>query len=115
RALGIFPANTDTADFSIVTPWVENVVSGDSVNYPVSVNALAGFGSGVTYSMSGLPSGITASFTAGNNSTLTVSASASAPGGVFAATISGTGGGLTRTAPITLVVSNVPAPNFTIS
>lgn len=116
RYLGIFAANSDTADFSLTTPWVENVISGTSTNYAVTVNPLAGFaGSTVSFSMSGLPTGVTAGFSAAPNSTLTVSASASVPSGIYAATITGTGSGITRIAPVSLVITNIPVPNFTIS
>ena len=116
RYLGIYPSNCDGADFSIYSPWVENLTSGSSTNYPVTITPLFGFGAGaVSLSMSGLPGGVTASFSAGANSTLTISASGSVASGVYAATISGTGSGITRTLPITLVVTNTGVPNFTIS
>lgn len=116
RARGFFASNTDTADFSLTTPWVENLVSGSSSNFPVTVNALAGFAAGgVTLSMSGLPGGVTASFSSPPNSTLTLAASGSAANGIYAATISGTGSGITRTAPVTLVITNLAVPGFSIS
>ena len=65
--------------------------------------------------MSGLPSGVTASFSSPPNSTLTLTASGSAASGVYAATISGTGSGITRIAPVTLVITNLAVPNFSIS
>jgi hypothetical protein len=103
RAMGFYPNNCDTADFSIKAPWVQTVSGGGSSTYSVSVQALAGFSSAVTWSMSGLPAGVSASFTSGNNSTLTLSASG-ATAGVYSAAISGTGGGITRTVPVTLVI-----------
>jgi len=116
RARGYFASNTDTADFSLTTPWVESLTSGSSSNFPVTVNSLAGFtGSSVTLSMSGLPSGVTASFSATPNSTLTISTSGSVANGIYAATITGTGGGITRTAPVTLVITNLAVPGFSIS
>ncbi|HSY18057.1 MAG TPA: discoidin domain-containing protein, partial [Candidatus Acidoferrales bacterium] len=116
RARGFFASNTDTPDFSLTTPWVENLTSGSSSNFPVTVNSLAGFAaSGVTLSMSGLPGGVTASFSSPPNSTLTLTASGSAASGVYAATISGTGSGLTRTAPVTLVITNLAVSNFSMT
>jgi len=115
RFLGIFPNNCDAADYSIYSPWVENIASGSTTNYPATVEPLFGFGSGVTLTMSGLPSGVTASFSAGYNSTLTLSASGSTASGVYAATITGTGGGITRIVPVTLVVTNLGVPDFSVS
>jgi len=116
RYLGIYPSNCDAADFSLTSPWVEKLAAGTSTNYPVTVNSLYGFGAGgVSLSMSGLPSGVSASFSPGANSTLTISATAAVPTGVYAATISGTGSGITRTLPITLVVTNAAVPNFAVT
>jgi hypothetical protein len=113
RALGVFANNCDAADFALSSSWVETVTPGNNAQYPVTVNALDGFASAVTLSMSGLPSGISASFTSGNNSTLTLTASGSVTPGVYSAAINGAGGGITRTVPVTMVVPSVP--DFSIS
>jgi uncharacterized membrane protein len=113
RATGFYATNCDTADFCLEAPWVQTVTAGGNSTYPVSVSALSGFASTVTLGMTGLPAGVSASFTAGNNSTLTLSASGSTAAGVYRATISGTGGGITRIVPVTLIV---PAtPDFSLS
>jgi regulation of enolase protein 1 (concanavalin A-like superfamily) len=115
RALGVYAGNCDAADFSLSSPWVESVTQGNNASYAVTVNDLDGFSGSVALSMSGLPNGVTASFTSGNNSTLTLSASSSAVPGVYAATITGTGSGIVRTVPVTLTVEADTAPDFSIS
>ena len=113
RYTGIFANNTNSADFSLSSPWIETVEIGGTANYPVTVNSLDGFGSGVTISFDNLPGGMSASVSPGYNATITLTASNSASPGIYSATISGTGGGITRMVPLTLVV--VAVPNFSLS
>lgn len=80
---------------------------GSSTTNYVSVNALYGFTGNVTLAVSGLPSGVTASFSpnpvSGNlSSVLTVQASSTAPVGQYTLTITGTSGGQTATTTTTL-------------
>src|SRR6267378_4051640 len=76
----------------------------------VTVNPGTGFSGTVAFSVTGLPSGTTASFspasvTTSGSTTLTVSTSASTPGGTYTLTIRGTSGPLTHTFNVTLVVT----------
>jgi F5/8 type C domain len=115
RAIGQFPNNCDAADFSLTSSWFETVNAGSNATCSVTVNPLAGFSSAVMLNMTGLPAGVTASFTSGNNSTLTLTASSSAASGTYSVNISGTGDGITRIVPVTLVVTTSGTlPNFTI-
>jgi uncharacterized membrane protein len=105
-------------DFSLTaTPASQTVTSGAGTSYAVSVTPAAGFTGSVSLSASGLPAGATASFspdpTAGT-STMTVTTSATTPGGSYPVTITGTGGGLTHTTAVQLVVQ-APVPDFTLS
>jgi uncharacterized membrane protein len=82
-----------------------------------NVNSLNGFTGSVTLSASGLPSGVTASFslnptTVGYNNTLTLTASSSAAVGQYNVTITGTSGNQTASTTLVLTVS---APSFTLS
>ncbi|HYR83787.1 MAG TPA: galactose oxidase-like domain-containing protein [Terriglobia bacterium] len=104
-------------DFSLsATPVSRTVLAGAGTTYTATVTAGTGFSGTVTFSVSGLPSGATASFNPGSvstsgSSTLSVSTSASTPGGTYTLTIRGTSGPLTRSVNVTLVVNG----DFTIS
>ena len=102
---------TATKDFSIsVTPTSQTVHRGFSVRYTVKVTASGGFNSSVTFSVRGLPSNTTGSFSPSSvsgsgTSTLTVSAWRTAPTGTYSLSITGTGGSKTHTTRATLVVN----------
>jgi subtilisin family serine protease len=107
-----------TPDFSLsASPSTQTVPagSGTPVNYRVDVTPSGGFAGTITFSVSGLPSGATATFspssiTTSGSSTMTVTPSPSTPGGTFPLTITGTSGALTRTASVTFVqTSSAPA------
>ncbi|MGA2887460.1 MAG: FG-GAP-like repeat-containing protein [Terracidiphilus sp.] len=88
---------------------------GNSVTSYIYVNGQYGFNGSVNLAISGLPSGVTASFSpnpATGSSLLTLAASSSASIGNSTLTITGTSGSLTATTTLTL---GVYAPTFTIS
>jgi PKD repeat protein len=107
------------ADFSLsATTTSGTVAPGASAAYTATVTPSSGFTGAVTFSITGLPLNATASFSppsvVGSGSTaVTVSTSASTPAGTYPLTIRGTSGGVTRTAAVTLVVTQVG--DFTIS
>jgi hypothetical protein len=97
-------------DFSVaVSPSSATVAPGASTSFTVSTTAIAGSTQSITLSVSGLPTGVTGSFspatvTAGGSSTLTLSASSGASGGgTF--TVTGTSGSTTHTASASVTVS----------
>jgi endo-1,4-beta-xylanase len=97
-------------DFTLsANPSSLTVNQGASVASTLSITRVGGFVGSVTFSASGLPSGVTASFnppsTTGATSTVTFTASSAATLGAANVTITATGGGLTRTATIALTVS----------
>jgi uncharacterized membrane protein len=98
-------------DFSLgATPSSQTVVQGASANYSVTITPTNGFSSGVTFSLTGLPTGATGAFTpnpATGSATLSVATTASTPGGTYPLTITGVSGSLTHTATISITV-NVP-------
>ena len=106
------------SDFTIAAaPPSQSVNQGSTANYVVTLTGLSGFANPVSFSISGLPAGATAIFApasvAGSGtSSLAISTTASTPIGSYPLTISGTDGVLTRTAPITLVVT---VPDFSLS
>jgi hypothetical protein len=81
----------------------------------ITVTAQNSFSSKVTLGVSGLPSGVTAAFsptTTITTSTVTFLANASATGGVYPLTVTGTSGSLSGTATIALTVV---VPSFSLS
>jgi len=114
------PAATRTItvpDFSLsATPASQAIAPGGSTSYTATVTAGAGFSGTVSFSVSGLPSGATASFnpasvTSSGSTTLSVSTSGTTPAGSYPLTIAGTSGSLSHTVNVTLVVNG----DFSIS
>ena len=104
-------------DFSLsATPTSSTVLPGGSTTYTATLNPGAGFTGTVNFSVTGLPSGATASFspaslTTSGSTTLSVATSGTTPSGSYPLTIRGTSGPLTRTVDVTLVVNG----DFSIS
>src|SRR5205807_2258654 len=105
-------------DFTIgATPPTQTVASGNSTTYTVTISALNGFSSNVSFNVSGVPTGATSNFnpssvTGSGTSTLTVTTSGSMPAGTYPLTITGTSGSVVHSTGTTLVVN--AAPDFTI-
>jgi uncharacterized membrane protein len=115
---------TATPDFSIsVSPASQTVVQGNPTSYTVTVAPSGGFTSNVTLSVSGLPTGASATFGTNpisggsGNSTMNVTTSANTPAGTYTLTITGTSSSpsLTHTTTVNLVVNPASSPNFLIS
>src|SRR3989442_13300340 len=96
-------------DFSLsANPASQSVVQGAGTTYAVSITPSGGFTAAVTFGVSGLPGGATASFSpnpATASSTMTVGTGAATPPSSYALTITGVSGTLTRTTSVTLAVS----------
>jgi hypothetical protein len=103
---------TAPPDFSIsATPSSQTVAPGTGTSYTVSVTPSNGFKGNVTFSVSGLPSGATASFTPSSvsgsgSSTMALSISSSTSTGTYTLTITATSGTLTHSTQVTLVVAD---------
>ncbi len=110
-----------TPDFSLsATPSSQTVVAGAGTSYTATVTASGGFNGTVNLSVSGLPTGATASFNptsvnSSGSSTMAVSTNSSTPVGSYPLTITGTSGSLSHTAGVTLVVNAAPTPDFALS
>ena len=81
----------------------------------LTVTGTNGFSGNVTLSLTGLPAGLMASFNppaTATTSTLTLSATAGAPGGTYPVTITGISGGLSSS---TMLLANLVVPTFRLS
>jgi hypothetical protein len=106
-----------TPDYTLsASPPSQAVPVGSSTTYSVTINRTGGFTGAVTLSVSGLPTGATASFsspnpTTGNSSVLTVNTGSNTPATTSTLTITGTSPSLpNRTTSVSLQVTD-----FTIS
>lgn len=101
------------------SPSSQAVAPGDNATYTATVTGQGNFSGTVSLSISGLPAGATASFsaatiTSGGNSTLTIVTSSSTPTGTYPLTLTGYSmGTVTQTAAINLIVeTKASAPTF---
>ena len=108
-------ANFSIPDFTIGgTPSSRVIDVGASTSYTVNLGYLYGFAHPLTLSVSGLPSGASASFTPNpvnppaTSSTMNVSTTGSTPAGTYTLTIQGVGS-QTHTTNVTLVVNAAPS------
>ncbi len=115
RTITVNPA----PDFSIsASPSSQSTAQGGNVPYTVSISAMNGFTDTVNFSVSGLPSGASASFvpasvSGSGSSTLTVTTSASTPVGTYTLSISGATATLNHSVNVTLNVNS--AGDFSLS
>ena len=105
------------SNFTIAaTPASQAVMPGQSATYTTVVTPSSGFTGTVTFSVTGLPPGATATFTppsmtGGGSTALLIATTAATPGGTYPLVVSATSGSLTRTANVTLVING----DFTIA
>lgn len=110
---------TAASDFAVsATPASDSVTPGSGANYTVNIASTGGFSGAVTFNISGLPSGATASFnpssvTGSGSSTLAVNTTSATPLGTYPLTITASSGNLVHTASVNLVVS--AAADFTLT
>jgi hypothetical protein len=115
---------TQTPDFTIgASPNSLTVTQGSNGTSTITITSLNGFNAATTLSASGLPSGVTATFSTNPvtppangsaNSTLTLTASSTATTGTATVTITGTSGSTVHSTTIALTVNAVAQANFTI-
>ena len=118
--------STATPNFSVAaSPASVTVTQGASGTSTITITSTGGFNSATTLSASGLPTGVTASFSTNPvtppangsaTSTLTLTASSSATVGAATVTITGTSGSTTHSSTIALTVNaSTGTANFTLS
>src|SRR5262249_52819490 len=105
-------APAPTFDFSLTNDGSKSVTPGQSIASTITATLSSGSSQAVSFSTSGLPSGATASYTTSNSfpptcsRTLNIPTAASTPAGNHTITVTGTGGGVTRTTNFTLTVNS---------
>ncbi len=114
------PAPPTNPDFGVAaSPSSVSVQQGASANTTITVTSTNSFNSAVSLSASGLPSGVTASFSPSSvtppangsaTSTLTFTASATASTGTFSVTVTGTSGSTSHSATVSLTVTSTGGP-----
>ena len=108
-------------DFALgVSPAALTIGAGKSGSSTASISASGGFNSGVSLAVSGLPTGVTGSFspasvTGSGSSTLTLAVAAGAPAGSSKITVTGTAGALSHSATVNLTVTAAAQPDFSVS
>jgi kumamolisin len=110
-----------TANFSInISPGSVTVQQGGSGNTTVAAVLSGGFDAAITWSASGLPTGVTATFNpvtspapGSGDSTRTLDVPSTITPGTYTITVSGSGSGITHTATFSLIVA--PPGSFTLS
>jgi hypothetical protein len=104
---------TQAPDFTIdASTTSQQVLQGDQATYKISVSSVDGFTSPVSLSVSGLPSGVTATASPnpvtpkpkGETLKLTVVAASNASTGNYTLTITGTSGGVVHSTQVALTV-----------
>src|SRR5262249_17377524 len=102
--------STITGRDFLLTVLSPAVITGSSIQYTVKVAALGGFPGPGALSVSGLPTGATASFSPSSlgsgNSVLTVTPAANTPANGYPLVITGSSGVLTHSSAVTLIVTN---------
>jgi PKD repeat protein len=119
RGLTSAPATrrVTVSDFALTaTPASRTILPGASTSYTATVTPVTGFTGTVAFSVTGLPSGATATFTptsvtTSGTTTLNVATTTATPPGSYPLTIRGTSGPRVRTVNVTLVVNG----DFSIS
>jgi Concanavalin A-like lectin/glucanases superfamily/Bacterial Ig-like domain (group 2) len=104
---------TAEGSFTIsASPPSLSIVQGSPGTSTITTTASGSFNSSISLSATGMPTGTTASFNpstipapGSGNSTMTITVGASTPVGTYPITVTGDGGGIQRTATVTLTVT----------
>jgi hypothetical protein len=101
-----------TPDFTVASsPSSQSVVAGGSTSYTITTTAVNGFSGTVSFGVSGLPAGATASFSpitvaSRGSTTMTVNTGSGTPAGTSSLTVTASSGTLSHSAGASLVVTS---------
>jgi hypothetical protein len=108
-------------DFSLsASPTSQEIIVGQNTSFTITQAAINSYQGTVNYTVSGLPSGATATFnptslSVSGTTTLAISTTASTPPGTYPLTITGTDVLTSHSITVTLKVDPVPTADFSIS
>ena len=112
------PQYRQTPTFSIA-PTAVSVQQGGSGTTTITAATSGGFDAAVALTATGLPAGVTVSFSPASiaapgagSSTMTVAAPLTTATGTYTITVSGAGGGITQTINVYLAVTGASTPSF---
>lgn len=116
-------AGSATPAFTVsASPTSVSVVQGHSGTSKITTSVSGGFNSAISLSVSGLPTGVTASFSptsiaapGSGSSTLTINVASTAATGTHTLTVTATGGGITHTTTVSLTVTAASGGSFSVS
>jgi hypothetical protein len=116
------PSDPAIPDFTLgVSPSAASVIGGTTgQSVSVLANAVNGFATAVTVSMSGLPSGVTAkpgtlTLTPGVAQNMTFTADATVASGTATVTLTGISGTLSHSTTLALTTTAAPVPDFSLT
>ena len=114
------PTSTSPTFTLSASPASVSVVQGNSSSSTITSTVVDGFSSAVALTASGLPTGVTATFsptsiTGSGTSSLTLAVASTTATGTYTITVTGTGGGITQTATVSLTVTSNVAAGFTLT
>jgi subtilase family serine protease len=116
-------SSTETPAFTIVaSPTSISVVRGSSGSSTITTAVSGGFDSAIALTASGQPTGVTVSFSptsiatpGSGTSKATFTVASTTVAGTYPITVTGTGGGLTHAATVSLTVTTAATPAFTLA
>lgn len=132
EAIGLFGQRTHSESYIILVKDFDislsdsdkTLLQGQSGTININVHSMDNFGSSVSLSLSGLPSGVSHSFSQSSitpprngtqSSVLTISPSTGANAGTYTLTIKGTSAHLSRSQTMTLIIKRIPDFSFSIT
>jgi subtilase family serine protease len=115
--------SSGTPDFTLsASPSSVSVAQGAGGSSSISTSVSGGFNSAIALSASGQPSGVTVAFNptsiaapGSGSSSMSITVGSTVATGTYSITLTGTGGGVTHNANVTLVVTSSNPPSFTLS
>jgi subtilase family serine protease len=116
------PTSTSPAFAITASPAFVSVVQGSSGTSTITTTVSGGFDSAIALTASGQPAGVTLTLSTSTiaapgsgTSTLTMAVASTTVAGTYMITVTGTGGGITHAATVSLTVTSPTTGSFTIS